>query len=161
MLFCFVIQIKQPELSESTLVMQVYDFNRFSKHDIIGELRLQLSSVDWNHVIEEWKDLTEASKFEVTGLMICPASFSKSSQIKHQEMKVHIVQHFSSRWNAVNFWASFDLKVPYFTLDTWLMKESLVGTVWLCVSLVIKSEIHSCRLLIFRCVPNTFDDFLI
>ncbi|XP_063053906.1 synaptotagmin-1-like, partial [Engraulis encrasicolus] len=64
----FKFQIKQPELSESTLVMQVYDFNRFSKHDIIGELRLQLSSVDWNHVIEEWKDLTEASKFEQENL---------------------------------------------------------------------------------------------
>ncbi|KAL2093724.1 hypothetical protein ACEWY4_011036 [Coilia grayii] len=64
----FKFQINQAELTESTLVMQVYDFNRFSKHDIIGELRLQLSSVDWNHVIEEWKDLNEASKFEQENL---------------------------------------------------------------------------------------------
>ncbi|XP_012683189.2 synaptotagmin VIII isoform X2 [Clupea harengus] len=64
----FKFQISQAELSESTLVMQVYDFNRFSKHDVIGELRLQLSSVDWNHVIEEWRDLTEASKFEQENL---------------------------------------------------------------------------------------------
>ncbi|TRY81711.1 hypothetical protein DNTS_026019 [Danionella cerebrum] len=56
--------IPQKELIESTLVMQVYDFNRFSKHDIIGEIRLNLSTVDWNHVIEEWRDLSEASKHE-------------------------------------------------------------------------------------------------
>jgi len=45
--------------------MQVYDFNKFSKHDIIGEIRLNLSTVDWNHVIEEWRDLSKASKHEV------------------------------------------------------------------------------------------------
>ncbi|RXN20139.1 Synaptotagmin-1 [Labeo rohita] len=61
----FKYQIPQKELIESTLVMQVYDFNRFSKHDIIGEIRLNLSTVDWNHVIEEWRDLSEASKHEV------------------------------------------------------------------------------------------------
>ncbi|XP_073724950.1 synaptotagmin VIII isoform X1 [Misgurnus anguillicaudatus] len=58
----FKYQIPQKDLVESTLVMQVYDFNRFSKHDIIGEIRLDLSTVDWNHVIEEWRDLSEASK---------------------------------------------------------------------------------------------------
>lgn len=46
-------------------MMQVYDFNRFSKHDVIGELKLQLSTVDWNHVIEEWRDLSAPSKNEV------------------------------------------------------------------------------------------------
>ncbi|XP_023697902.1 synaptotagmin VIII [Paramormyrops kingsleyae] len=64
----FKFQISQADLSESTLVAQVYDFNRFSKHDIIGELRLQLGTVDWNHVIEEWKDLNEPSKFEQENL---------------------------------------------------------------------------------------------
>lgn len=61
----FKYQIPQKELTESVLVIQVYDFNRFSKHDIIGEIRLNLSTVDWNHVIEEWRDLSEASKHEV------------------------------------------------------------------------------------------------
>lgn len=45
--------------------MQVFDFNRFHKHNIIGELRLQLCDVDWNHVMEEWRDLAEPAKFEV------------------------------------------------------------------------------------------------
>ncbi|KAK3557894.1 hypothetical protein QTP86_003291 [Hemibagrus guttatus] len=60
----FKYQISQKDLSESTLVIQVYDFNRFSKHDVIGELRLELSAVDWNHVIEEWRDLNAPSKHE-------------------------------------------------------------------------------------------------
>uniref|UniRef100_A0A3B4UZI5 Synaptotagmin 8 n=1 Tax=Seriola dumerili TaxID=41447 RepID=A0A3B4UZI5_SERDU len=49
---------------QSTAVMKVFDFNRFSKHNIIGELRVQLCNVDWNHVIEEWQDLAEPAKFE-------------------------------------------------------------------------------------------------
>lgn len=59
------LQIPQAEVAESTLVMQVYDFNRFSKHDIIGEMRLPLGDVDLQHVIEQWHELTAASKIEV------------------------------------------------------------------------------------------------
>ncbi|XP_029607363.1 synaptotagmin-1 [Salmo trutta] len=60
----FTFKIDKAELNESTIVMKVFDFDRFSKHEIIGELRLQLGIIDWNHVIEEWEDLTEPSKFE-------------------------------------------------------------------------------------------------
>ncbi|XP_062316926.1 synaptotagmin VIII isoform X1 [Osmerus eperlanus] len=60
----FTFKIPMAELNECTAVMQVFDFNKFTKHCIIGEIRLQLSTVDWNHVIEEWRDLTEASKFD-------------------------------------------------------------------------------------------------
>lgn len=58
-------QVPQAEVSESTLVMQIYDFNRFAKHDIIGEVRLPLASVSLQHVIEQWSDLVAASKVEV------------------------------------------------------------------------------------------------
>ncbi|XP_075884914.1 synaptotagmin VIII isoform X2 [Nelusetta ayraudi] len=64
----FKFQITKSSLLESTVVMQVFDFNRFSKHNIIGELRLQLCNVDWNHVIEEWKDLVAPAKFEEENL---------------------------------------------------------------------------------------------
>ncbi|XP_063730435.1 synaptotagmin VIII isoform X2 [Eleginops maclovinus] len=60
----FSFQLSKASLLKSTAVMQVFDFNRFSKHNLIGELRLPLSSVDWNHVIEEWQDLAEPAKFE-------------------------------------------------------------------------------------------------
>uniref|UniRef100_A0A8D0C5W2 Synaptotagmin 8 n=1 Tax=Salvator merianae TaxID=96440 RepID=A0A8D0C5W2_SALMN len=60
----FIFQIPQAEVAETTLVMQVYDFNRFSKHDIIGEMRLPLGDVDLQHVTEQWHELTAASKVE-------------------------------------------------------------------------------------------------
>lgn len=64
----FSFQISKSSLLQSTVVMQVFDFNRFSKHNIIGELRVELCSVDWNHVIEEWKELAEPAKFEEENL---------------------------------------------------------------------------------------------
>ncbi|XP_074489549.1 synaptotagmin VIII [Sebastes fasciatus] len=64
----FKFQISKSSLLKSTAVMQVYDFNRFSKHNIIGELRMQLGNHDWNHVIEEWQDLAEPAKFEEENL---------------------------------------------------------------------------------------------
>ncbi|KAK2536614.1 Syt8 [Columba guinea] len=60
----FTFQVPQAEVPESTLVMQIYDFNRFAKHDIIGEVRLPLASVSLQHVIEQWSDLVAASKVE-------------------------------------------------------------------------------------------------
>lgn len=61
----------------------MFDFNRFSKHNVIGELRLPLCSVDWNHVIEEWQDLTEPPKFEVVRTVLnqqnTTISFSKQN----------------------------------------------------------------------------------
>nr|XP_041572463.1 synaptotagmin-8 [Taeniopygia guttata] len=58
----FTFQVPQAEVSKCTLVMQIYDFNRFSRHDIIGEVRLPLASVNLQHVIEQWSDLAVASK---------------------------------------------------------------------------------------------------
>uniref|UniRef100_A0A8B9FH34 Synaptotagmin 8 n=1 Tax=Amazona collaria TaxID=241587 RepID=A0A8B9FH34_9PSIT len=63
----FTFQVPQAEVPESTLVMQIYDFNRFTKHDIIGEVRLPLASVSLQHVIEQWSDLVAASKEEQLG----------------------------------------------------------------------------------------------
>ncbi|KAJ0029300.1 hypothetical protein NQD34_004297 [Periophthalmus magnuspinnatus] len=60
----FTFQITKASLMKSTVVMQVYDFNRFSKHNIIGEVRLQMENFDLKNVIEEWQDLSEPSKFE-------------------------------------------------------------------------------------------------
>ncbi|XP_028305337.1 synaptotagmin VIII isoform X2 [Gouania willdenowi] len=64
----FTFQLSKSSLLKSTVVMKVFDFNRFSKHEIIGELRLELCNVDWNHVIEEWQELAEPSKFEEDNL---------------------------------------------------------------------------------------------
>ncbi|XP_040464753.1 synaptotagmin-8 [Falco naumanni] len=58
----FTFQVPQAEVPESTLVMRVCDFNRFAKHEVIGEVRLPLASVSLQHVIEQWSDLAVGSK---------------------------------------------------------------------------------------------------
>ncbi|XP_053576458.1 synaptotagmin-1 [Bombina bombina] len=60
----FNFQIPQSDIAETAVVLQVFDFNRFSKHDVIGEVRLPLGEVELQHVIEEWKELKPASKIE-------------------------------------------------------------------------------------------------
>lgn len=60
----FTFKTSQAEISDKTVVMKVYDFNRFSKHDIIGEVRIPLQTVNLNHALEEWHELTKALKDE-------------------------------------------------------------------------------------------------
>jgi len=38
-------------------VFNIYDFDRFSKHDHIGQLKVPLNSVDLGRVVEEWRDI--------------------------------------------------------------------------------------------------------
>ncbi|KAM9302089.1 synaptotagmin-8 [Gastrophryne carolinensis] len=64
----FTFKVLKPDIADTVVVMQVYDFNRFSKHDVIGELRLPLQDLDLHHVIEEWKELGAAGKFEYESL---------------------------------------------------------------------------------------------
>ncbi|XP_038663710.1 synaptotagmin VIII [Scyliorhinus canicula] len=60
----FTFKASQADIAEKTVVMQVYDFNRFSKHDVIGEVRIPLSTINLKDVVEEWQDLTCAIKDE-------------------------------------------------------------------------------------------------
>ncbi|KAM9377018.1 synaptotagmin-2-like [Pholidichthys leucotaenia] len=60
----FIFTLPKSTLLKSTAIMQVFDFNRFAKHGLIGEIRIQLGNIDWNHIIEEWQDLNEPAKFE-------------------------------------------------------------------------------------------------
>lgn len=48
-------------------MMAIYDFDRFSKHDIIGEVKVPMNTVDLGQPIEEWRDLQGGEKEEVRG----------------------------------------------------------------------------------------------
>uniref|UniRef100_A0A8C2HMH6 Synaptotagmin Ib n=1 Tax=Cyprinus carpio TaxID=7962 RepID=A0A8C2HMH6_CYPCA len=61
----FTFKVPYAELGGKTLVMTVYDFDRFSKHDAIGDARVQMNKVDFSHLTEEWRDLQKAEKEEV------------------------------------------------------------------------------------------------
>lgn len=58
-------QVPYQELGGKTLVMAIYDFDRFSKHDIIGEVKVPMNTVDLGQPIEEWRDLQGGEKEEV------------------------------------------------------------------------------------------------
>ncbi|XP_031569799.1 synaptotagmin-1-like isoform X2 [Actinia tenebrosa] len=50
--------IPYSEITNRILLMELYDFDRFSRHDLIGEARLPLIDVDLASSINEWRVLT-------------------------------------------------------------------------------------------------------
>uniref|UniRef100_A0A3B3X8P9 Synaptotagmin n=1 Tax=Poecilia mexicana TaxID=48701 RepID=A0A3B3X8P9_9TELE len=61
----FVFKVPYEELGGKTLMMSVYDYDRFSKHDVIGEVKLPMNTIDLGRPIEEWRDLESADQEEV------------------------------------------------------------------------------------------------
>uniref|UniRef100_A0A3B5LW94 C2 domain-containing protein n=1 Tax=Xiphophorus couchianus TaxID=32473 RepID=A0A3B5LW94_9TELE len=58
----FTFKIPYSELGGQTLVLQVFDFDRFGKHDVIGEIKIPMNSIDLGQPIHEWKDLVNFNK---------------------------------------------------------------------------------------------------
>lgn len=54
------------ELGGRVLVMAVYDFDRFSRNDAIGEVRVPMSSVDLGRPVQDWRELQAAPREEVS-----------------------------------------------------------------------------------------------
>jgi len=50
-------QLPYSETFDKTLVFAIFDYDRFSKHDQIGEVKVPLCMVDLAQTIEEWKDI--------------------------------------------------------------------------------------------------------
>lgn len=46
-------------------MLQVFDFDRFSKHDMIGEIKIPMNSVDLGQPLQQWRDLESGEKEEV------------------------------------------------------------------------------------------------
>ncbi|XP_053478388.1 synaptotagmin-1b isoform X1 [Ictalurus furcatus] len=60
----FTFKVPYSELGGKTLLMTVYDFDRFSKHDAIGAVRVPMNRVDFSHVTEEWRELQKVEHEE-------------------------------------------------------------------------------------------------
>lgn len=54
----FNFKVPYAEITSKTLVFAIFDFDRFSKHDQIGEVKVPMNTVDLAQTIEEWRDLT-------------------------------------------------------------------------------------------------------
>ena len=50
-------QVPYGDVMTKTLVFAVYDYDRFSKHDAIGEVRLPVCQMDLAQTKEIWKEL--------------------------------------------------------------------------------------------------------
>ena len=45
-------------MSGKTLIFAVYDFDRFSRHDQIGQVDIPLGTVDLGSVVKEWREIS-------------------------------------------------------------------------------------------------------
>ncbi|KAF6079592.1 synaptotagmin 5 [Phyllostomus discolor] len=60
----FAFKVPYVELGGRVLVMAVYDFDRFSRNDAIGEVRIPMSSVDLGRPVLAWRELQAAPREE-------------------------------------------------------------------------------------------------
>ncbi|KAL4831319.1 hypothetical protein H8958_010074 [Nasalis larvatus] len=60
----FAFKVPYVELGGKVLVMAVYDFDRFSRNDAIGEVRVPMSSVDLGRPVQTWRELQAAPREE-------------------------------------------------------------------------------------------------
>ncbi|XP_029100729.1 synaptotagmin-5 isoform X3 [Monodon monoceros] len=60
----FAFKVPYVELGGRVLVMAVYDFDRFSRNDSIGEVRVPMSSVDLGRPVLAWRELQAAPREE-------------------------------------------------------------------------------------------------
>ncbi|XP_076989663.1 synaptotagmin-5 [Tamandua tetradactyla] len=60
----FAFKVPYVELGGRVLVMAVYDFDRFSRNDAIGEVRVPMSSVDLGRPLLAWRELQAAPREE-------------------------------------------------------------------------------------------------
>lgn len=60
----FAFKVPYVELGGRVLVMAVYDFDRFSRNDAIGEVRVPMSSVNLGRPVQAWRELQMAPKEE-------------------------------------------------------------------------------------------------
>ncbi|KAM5209020.1 synaptotagmin-5 isoform 3-T3 [Hipposideros larvatus] len=60
----FAFKVPYVELGGRILVMAVYDFDRFSRNDAIGEVRVAMSSVDLGRPVLSWRELQATPREE-------------------------------------------------------------------------------------------------
>ena len=63
------------DIGAKTLVFQIFDFDRFSKHDHIGQVKVAMNSVDLGRVVEAWSDIdvpdSETDKVSLSEVDCC------------------------------------------------------------------------------------------
>lgn len=58
----FKFPVSHEDLQSKTLVLQVFDYDRFSRNDVIGEVRMSMDEFDVTSSIEVWGEITKNKK---------------------------------------------------------------------------------------------------
>lgn len=58
----FKFPVALDELLEKCLVLQVFDFDKFSRNDVVGEIQLQMRDVDVTSDVEVWSEIRKNKK---------------------------------------------------------------------------------------------------
>lgn len=97
------LQIPYAELGGKTLVLQVFDFDRFSKHDMIGDIKIPMNSVDLGQPMQQWRDLESGEKEEV--LFDCFFCFFVFLLFSKKKKKISNHSYYSVlvRWKIRHF----------------------------------------------------------
>lgn len=101
-----------------TLVFAIFDFDRFSKHDQIGEVKVPLCQIDLAQTIEEWRELqsVEGEGGQVRQFVYqVPPVHTSSVCFSHLYSFVRLfVFSFFSRWIFVNVFYPHDFWIDLF-----------------------------------------------
>ena len=49
------------DIANQTLFLQVFDWDRFTKNDAVGEVKIQMGYVDLSRTVDEWRQLMKYS----------------------------------------------------------------------------------------------------
>lgn len=58
----FKFPISHEDLQMKTLILQVFDYDRFSRNDVIGEVRMKMDEFDITSSLEVWGEITKNKK---------------------------------------------------------------------------------------------------
>lgn len=58
----FKFPVAQEDLAEKSLLLQVFDFDKFSRNDVVGEILLHMSEVDVTSDLEVWSEIKKNKK---------------------------------------------------------------------------------------------------
>jgi hypothetical protein len=104
-----------------TLVFAIFDFDRFSKHDQIGEVKVPLCQIDLAQTIEEWRELQSVEgeggqvrcfcSLDFFSLLSCFGSFFSYPLLTSRSVMKGSELTLSSRYDFL-----LSLSIPYSTL---------------------------------------------
>ncbi|XP_075213677.1 synaptotagmin beta [Lycorma delicatula] len=58
----FKFPVSHEDLQDKTLILQVFDYDRFSRNNVVGEVRINMCELDITNSVEIWSDITKHKK---------------------------------------------------------------------------------------------------